>query len=275
MAPNCEVKIFLDIAPIEKLIYNVEQSEIRNSVDINGFGGSEHNDSFRAFAGYFYLDENERNIFMKNNVLDYLVETVEMNLNNSVYVDEHSNNSRLTNTSMTVGPNGNLLSLNLNFTGMSRYLLWTINGFARKANKGCTQNSKTPWYVPGKSATMRFNNQDRMPMMPWRYFTELTKYYYGCSDNNLGNNSYSALYNFGTESNSKDPSGSCNFGRLSHKSLEIETGNLKEQAEKVWKVNKNDSFEEVEVSNDFNINVYSVRYNVLRVSNGQVALAFD
>lgn len=287
LLPNCEVKVLIDIARIEKLIYGIDSCNASYAIPADGMGNSRASENFKAYAGYYYLDEEQRNLFTQKRVLDYLVETVEMNLNNSLHIENEEQSidegcfvrnfkgTTQMNSTMKVSENGNMLSLNLDFTGMSKFMLWTVNTWAvDKDNK--IQTSRLPWYLPAKGAYMRFNNQDRLPLMPWIYYSQYTKNKTNCEDDAFDNKSFSALYPFTLDvEDYSDPSGSCNFGRLSHKSLEIESGNLSEFAKYAWDVNSNESYEFDKHSNEFNVNIYSHRYNVLRISNGQAALAFD
>ena len=152
--------------------------------------------------------------------------------------------------------------------------------------------TSVPWNVCPRSCALRFNNVDRLGFMPAAYYSRYTKYetmkkmptvYHQLKDPGLNelksyyekqrrllNQSY---YSFELDYNSKDPSGCCNFNRLDNATLRIDTGKLEYKQQFL-----HDSgivYNYIRARGTYNVNIYSYRYNVVRVSKGQIGLAFE
>jgi hypothetical protein len=315
------IKVVIDLASREKLLCDVGPivvKDVWNSIQTNSpigyttVGSSISTSPTQWIKGYntfFYLDEIDKQTFMGASSLDYLISTPEMNLYNSISMSaaDNSNPNRYNHVpvftgspNQTIDSNGAIIDFPLSFTGLSRYMLWTITADMEEQEGTDELNAPkinnvipyVPWNVAPKGSALRFNNVDRLPLMPFSYFNRYTKYetmgemppiyqkYYSPqlielesfqeTQRRLQNQSY---YSFELNHNSRDPSGCCNFNRLDNASLRIDTGRLD------FKQNSNHlcgaNFNQIRPNGNYIVNIYSCRYNVVRVANGQIGLAFE
>ena len=73
-------------------------------------------------------------------------------------------------------------------------------------------------------------------------------------------------YSFAVDNYKFQPSGSCNMSRIKKVTLEVETN----KTEKKFSINENLQYQYL-----YDINVYAVNYNVLRIMAGMGGLSFS
>ena len=77
------------------------------------------------------------------------------------------------------------------------------------------------------------------------------------------------MYSFSLDPTKYQPSGACNMSRIKNVQLEVETVD-------VYSVENNTSSNEtLQHEYKFNINVYAVNYNILRIMSGMAGLSFS
>jgi len=108
-----------------------------------------------------------------------------------------------------------------------------------------------------KSAKLLLNNFDRFSEKHYDYFNKLQPYSHHTSSPPDG----ILTYSFALKPESIQPSGTCNFTKLTNKQLKIETI--------IPPINNNGDYEYL-----FNVNIYALTYNILTISNGMAGLVF-
>lgn len=194
---------------------------------------------------YIYLDSPERRKFAQS-AHEYLIEQVQLvNVDN---VDIENNIIRL------------------DFNHLSKELIWIAqkNSFIDNSN-GYTE---TMWYNYGinhdgtnniiDSTKIELNGHTLIESFDGSFFNYLQPYYKHKKTPSDGIN----VYSFSIMPEEIQPSGSCNFTRLSDAKMTIK---LKSNAFNINGSNKTDTI---------NIKIYSLSYNVLRIISGYGGLAF-
>lgn len=113
-----------------------------------------------------------------------------------------------------------------------------------------------------KNAKLLFDGKDRFSVKDNIYFNYLEPYNTALSTPKEGIYSYS----FAVDNYKFQPSGSCNMSRIKKVTLEVETN----QTEKKFSINENLQYQYL-----YDINVYAVNYNVLRIMAGMGGLSFS
>ena len=76
------------------------------------------------------------------------------------------------------------------------------------------------------------------------------------------------LYSFSLDPTKYQPSGACNMSRIKNVQLEVQTVD-------VYTNTNETSNETLQYEYKFNINVYAVNYNILRIMSGMAGLSFS
>lgn len=171
-----------------------------------------------VFADYYHLDTNERKIFM-NNEIQYLIEQVQMEEDpeiTSIGSETHAKAS-------------------FNFNHPVKEIIWTIK-------------NNTTYRTKIDTAYITLNGNDLTSPLPSMYFTHVEPLKY---HSRIPRNGNIFLQSFAIRPEEHQPSGTCNFSRISKGILRIK---------------------EDETFNT--INIYATNYNILRITNGQAGLPF-
>jgi hypothetical protein len=106
---------------------------------------------------------------------------------------------------------------------------------------------------PVLSAKLQLNGHDRFQARDGNYFNYVQPYQHFSNTPADGIN----VYSFALKPEDHQPSGTCNFSRIDNATLNVEV------------VSKDD------LSDDSNVNIYTVNYNVLRVMSGMAGTAYS
>lgn len=244
---DIKLKKFSDVAYIEKDALYINNELITPLDDL-------YDDYTKRFSRYLegsllvdfvYLDGPERRKFAQSSH-EYLIEQVQL-----VNVDE-------------VNIENNIIRLDFNH--LSKELIWIAQkkSFIDNSN-GYTE---TMWYNYGvnKDATnniiektkIELNGNTLVDNFEGSYFNYLQPYYKHKKTPSDGIN----VYSFSITPEEMQPSGCCNFTRLSDAKMTIK---LKSDAFNILNSEDSDSI---------NIKIYSLSYNVLRIISGYGGLAF-
>ena len=113
-----------------------------------------------------------------------------------------------------------------------------------------------------KNAKLLFDGKDRISVKDNIYFNYLEPFNTSLVSPKEGIYSYS----FGIDNHKFQPSGSCNMSRIKKISLEVETN----PTEKKFSLNENLQYQYL-----YDINVYAVNFNILRIMAGMGGLSFS
>lgn len=118
--------------------------------------------------------------------------------------------------------------------------------------------SKSGYFNPIDTEFILFNGQYRTPLLESTYFNYVVPYQYYTATPLDGINAYS----FSLHPKEYQPSGSCNFSLLKSQTLNI---------------NLNKNYYNYILTNDLNyeLSIYAINYNVLRINNGIAGLIFS
>jgi len=116
--------------------------------------------------------------------------------------------------------------------------------------------------------TLQLNGQDRMQALPGLYFNSVQPFQHHTGvaglvsgSNNASNTSGVYMYSFAIKPEEHQPSGTCNFSR-------IDTATL------VFSVDGGTLINNLE-DNNYDIRVYAINYNILRIMSGMGGLAYS
>ena len=131
----------------------------------------------------------------------------------------------------------------LHFNHPVKELIWLVH-------EDCDAPGTWSDYLQAKEAVLLLNNQNRMSPRPGSYFT-LVQPYQHHSFIPKGENVH--VYSFSVNPEELQPSGSCNMSRIDNTTLSLTMAEDK----------------------TYNVNVYAVNYNVLRVMHGMAGAAYS
>tara|TARA_Y100000991_G_scaffold209574_1_gene189886 strand:- start:82 stop:1734 length:1653 start_codon:yes stop_codon:yes gene_type:complete len=249
--------------------------ELLNSQS-NNFENSEANATWNLdphfLINYYFLDKTERERFASVSH-EYLITQM--------------------NTSAFLGVIGTK-SLDLNLHHPSKQLIWTTkrsdiintNSWNNYTNWLTDLNPLTnafislsaganfdPAIIPNKSnkqyfkkeilekARILFNGEERFATQDFNYFNNLQPYEYNIRSPKDG----IYVFSFSIEKEKFQPSGACNMAKINKIQLEIEC------VEVPTRISENET---LQYKYGFDINMYSVNYNVLRIMAGMAGLVF-
>jgi hypothetical protein len=188
---------------------------------------------------YVYLDVEERRR-MAQESHEYLIEQTQFNEDKG----------------LTSGQN----RVDLTFNHPVKELIWITQ---RSANRDCRLAAADTQITPlaGDSiiydCSIQLNGQDRVPSLPGTYF-RLVQPYQHHSGAPLGG---LYMYSFAIRPEEHQPSGTCNFSR-------IDTATI------VFSVDGNFAISNAD-SQNYDIRVYAINYNILRIMSGMGGLAYS
>lgn len=189
---------------------------------------------------YVYLDVEERRR-MAQESHEYLIEQTQFN----------------EDTGLTSAQN----RVDLTFNHPVKELIWVTQQsakrecrFAAAAGIGIDPLSYDPIIY---DCALQLNGQDRVPSLPGTYYARVQPYQHHSGRGLNGVYSYS----FAIKPEEHQPSGTCNFSR-------IDTATLVFSVDGSVQINTDDV-------NNYDIRVYAINYNILRVMSGMGGLAYS
>jgi len=186
---------------------------------------------------YVYLDVEERRR-MAQESHEYLIEQTQYN-----------EDKGLTSAQNRV---------DLTFNHPIKELIWVTQASYRK-NCRYSTNQITPLTYDAiiYDCALQLNGQDRVPGFPGNYYSAVQAYQHHSGVSQSGVYSYS----FAIKPEEHQPSGTCNFSR-------IDTATLVFSVDGSFLINNTDI-------NNYDIRVYALNYNILRVMSGMGGLAYS
>jgi hypothetical protein len=206
--------------------------------------------SAALYVDYVYLDTDERRRFAQQSH-EYLIEQVQFN--------------------QDVGISSASRRIDLTFNHPVKELIWVVqpdcytnckatrNNYRRVG--GLAENRLTPFVYntePVFEQTIQINGQDRLERRYGDYFNKVQPYQHHTG---ILPGSGVYMYSFAIRPEEHQPSGTCNFSRIDTATLVLTM----------------DGSVDIDQANDnvWNVRVYALNYNVLRVMSGMGGLAFS
>ena len=198
---------------------------------------------------YVYLDVEERRR-MAQESHEYLIEQTQFNEDKG----------------LTSGQN----RVDLTFNHPVKELIWVTQ---KSARRDCRLAAATDQITPLVSdaiiydCSLQLNGQDRVPSLPGRYFNTVQPFQHhsgsGVSRAGFGtsNDPGVYMYSFAIKPEEHQPSGTCNFSR-------IDTATI------VFSVDGSKAISNID-SQNYDIRVYAINYNILRIMSGMGGLAYS
>ena len=202
---------------------------------------------------YVYLDVEERRR-MAQETHEYLIEQIQFNEDKGIT----SSNVRL----------------DLTFNHPVKELVWVTQATWRR---DCRINHYTDMEVDQIApldyddiiydCSIQINGQDRVPSLPSQYYIGVQPYQHHSGSPNVSGVDKIYCYSFAIRPEEHQPSGTCNFSRIdtAHIVFSVD-GNTKISADETLS-DQNDG--------PFNIRVYALNYNILRVMSGMAGLSYS
>jgi len=191
---------------------------------------------------YVYLDVEERRR-MAQESHEYLIEQTQFN--------------------ETKGMTSAQQRVDLTFNHPVKELIWVTQLSSRRncrfISRADPQVQVTPFTYDDiiYNCALQLNGQDRVPSLPGRYYRAVQAFQHHSGTNVQGAYSYS----FAIKPEEHQPSGTCNFSR-------IDTATL------VFSVDGDTAISNTD-SQNYDIRVYALNYNILRVMSGMGGLAYS
>lgn len=193
---------------------------------------------------YVYLDVEERRR-MAQESHEYLIEQTQFNEDKG----------------LTSGQN----RVDLTFNHPVKELIWVTQNSAKRDCRLAgvnTQISPLDGDAIIYECSLQLNGQDRVPSLPGKYFTGVQIYqHHSGGYNPVIANSGVYMYSFAIRPEEHQPSGTCNFSR-------IDTATLVFSVDGSIPISTTDS-------ENYNIRVYAINYNILRIMSGMGGLAYS
>ena len=228
--------------------------------------------SLKIWGDYIFLDESEKNRFI-NDDHSYLFEQIQYSETQRIADKTVRNNQPLSVYSI----------VDLDFNNNVKELIWTIfqthygdSGVKKSCsinNEGGNQN------IEVDSMFIQINGQDIIEEKPGKYFTDFQRYKYhsgqgikltrfGVNDNDVTDPKViskwypktinSHIFSFALKPEESQPSGSINFSLVDSSTMNIK---FKTSA--------------VDGRQSYDLDVYAISYNVLKIKNGLVSLVYS
>jgi hypothetical protein len=201
------------------------------------------------YIDYIYLDTEERRR-MAQESHEYLIEQTQYNEDKGI----SSYNNRI----------------DLTFNHPVKELVWVVqptyyNNCSQSTSKGVyrLQPFTYDWSAVYKQH-LQINGQDRLDSRFGDYFNKVQLYQhhsggFAYSSGSIGPGIY--MYSFALKPEEHQPSGTCNFSRIDTATIAMEMSGgvtIDEQADNTW-----------------DVRVYAVNYNILRIMSGMAGLAYS
>jgi hypothetical protein len=218
-----------------------------------------------VYIDYIYLDTEERRR-MAQQSHEYLIEQTQYNEEKGIT----SVNNRI----------------DLTFNHPVKELVWVVQPeYYTNCNLATAKELSRlqPFTYDGeviKEQWLQINGQDRLDRRPGTYYNKVQPYQHhtgafnvvrgGESDFEKQRQPGAYMYSFALRPEEHQPSGTCNFSR-------IDTATLVLSVNGQWWDAQNDSVENIVIGEDdpWNVRVYAVNYNILRVMSGMGGLAYS
>jgi hypothetical protein len=189
-------------------------------------------DRASLLVDYIFLDVDERRYFAQNRHF-YLIEQVQIQ-----------------NESIDVNKNENVIYMDFNHPVKEIY--WVIQGQkVRRLNQwfNFTDDLSDDPVAPMRSALIRFNGQKRFEEREERYFRLVIPW----KRHTATPNSFIYVYDFATDPERLQPTGSANFSRIDSASLHLHTEGI----------------------GDSQVTIYALNYNIFRIIGGISGVVFN
>jgi hypothetical protein len=192
------------------------------------------------YIDYIYLDTEERRR-MAQESHEYLIEQTQFNEDKGI----SSYNNRI----------------DLTFNHPVKELVWVVQkeGYTNcKLSNGRLKPFTYDQYAVYKQS-LQINGQDRLDARYGNYFNKVQLYQHHSGF--IANQPDIYLYSFALRPEEHQPSGTCNFSRIDTATLVVEmsgAANVDESTDNTW-----------------NVRVYALNYNILRIMSGMAGLAYS
>lgn len=209
-------------------------------------------DQANLLIDYVYLDVEERRR-MAQESHEYLIEQLQFNEDKGITSAQNR--------------------IDLTFNHPVKELIWVTQQSIRKNCKlkgDETTLSPLDYDEIIYDCSFQINGQDRIPSLPGRYFNTVQPFQHHSGVHSPRSNTSDAetpsngvyMYSFAIKPEEHQPSGTCNFSR-------IDTATL------VFSVDGNKAISSRDDTENYDVRVYAVNYNVLRVMSGMGGLAYS
>lgn len=234
-----DVTITVKLRKFEEVAYIENVSGINNIADL--FENNGYSLQANLLVDYVYLDGPERRKFAMSGH-EYLIEQMQ-----DVIIEEISKDN---------------IAVKLDFTNPCKDLIWVFQQL--KFRQNYDNYTECKWWNYGvnidgsknicKTARLDFNGYSRIELQDGNYFNYAVPYDRGYNTPADGIN----IYSFSIHPRENQPSGSCNFTKISNAMLYLQV------------------YPELFLNNGvITLHVYSTNYNVLRIIGGYGAIAFS
>tara|TARA_B100000795_G_scaffold239348_1_gene200959 strand:- start:3778 stop:5007 length:1230 start_codon:yes stop_codon:yes gene_type:complete len=196
----------------------------------------------KLYCNYIFLDTKERKYFAQNDH-EYLIIQHQKNINNVI---NYGNKS---------------LKVELEFNHPVKSIYWTLQNQESQKLNLWNNYALNPEILrinteiePLKSIEMKLNGMDRFSEREAEHFRLIEPYNF----NKIVPNKFIYTYNFCTNPNIYQPSGTINFSRIDNSTI-------------IFKFNDSN----VDKNNKIDIKIFAINYNILRIKNGMGGLVFS
>ena len=215
----------------------------------------------KLYVDYIYLDTDERRRFAQVSH-EYLIEQVQ-------FTGTETISAAISNKNVT-----------LNFNHPVKELIWAHTTSAHATSGGAAGNNR--WFNYSGAATtaadsfctglLQLNGHDRFSVRQADYFRKVQNYEHHSRVPRVGEDldstdsrqQYIYSYSFALSPEEHQPSGTCNFSRIDNAVLQLGyTGTSPSLTPPAL------------AGEAFNLNIYAVNYNVLRIMSGMGGLAYS
>ena len=230
------IRINITIAPLNTLFWNGNAATSPKCVN-NTYINPANITSMMLWGDYVYLDVEERRR-MAQESHEYLIEQTQFN-----------EDKGLTSAQNRV---------DLTFNHPVKELIW-VTQQSTKRNCRLTGGAISPLEYDDiiYDCALQLNGQDRMQALPGKYFSVVQPFQHHSGIASDGVYAYS----FAIKPEEHQPSGTCNFSR-------IDSATLVFSVDGSYTINNLDA-------NNYDIRVYAINYNILRVMSGMGGLAYS
>jgi hypothetical protein len=217
--------------PLIALQYHEIQLVIRFKKSAEIIGNPEITD-IKVFADYIFLDTDERRRYVQTSH-EYLIEQLQLT------------------ESPVIEPTATKANIELEFSHPIKELIWIIYDVS-----GTIYN---PLHCElSETAYIQINSQDRITERTGLYYTRQQRYQYHTGAGAFSGHPHIHIYSFALRPEEHQPSGTCNFSRIDHSTINMTFNNAMKIAGTEQRM----------------IRIYAVNYNILRVISGLGGLAY-
>lgn len=252
---------------------NSEKYNTDYNIQFNGWGFSPY-----LLINYIFLDKNERERF-SNVTHEYLIEQVQVNRFKGIIGSKvlellihHPVKQIIWTTQRNDVDNRN------DWNNYTNWLYENIPPYSKNYNiiNDFIPDNEIRNKIPNKSnmeyfkknilkeAQLLFNGQPRFSKEDNHFFNLIQPFQYNTRNPKEG----IYVYSFSLENEGYQPSGSCNMSRIKKIQLDVET-------QPVMPSDDDFNNESLRFNYSYNINIYSINYNILRIMAGMGGLVFS